>query len=257
MKIVYLVPGSGGTFYCQNCMRDNRLIKAVKTLGHDIHMVPMYLPVSIDNYEDLNNTPVFYGAINIYLKEKLPFYRNAPKWLERFFDSRPLLKFAAKKSGSTRASGLEEMTISMLMGEKGRQATELDHLITYLKENIKPDIVHLSNALLLGLARRLKNDLSAKIICSLQDENEWIDLMSDEYQKKVWDLMSKRSVDVDKFIAVSRSYSEKSGKLLKIPDDKIEVIYDGIGLDGYEISDLPSDPPVIGYLNRMSEYFGL
>ena len=257
MKIVHIIPGSGGTFYCQNCMRDNELIKSLKALGREIYMVPMYLPISVDDYEKVDATPVFYGAINIYLKEKLPFYRHAPMWLEKLFDSQLLLRFAAKRSGSTRASGLEEMTISMLMGEEGRQASELEHLIKFLKREIKPDIVHLSNALLLGLARRLKNDLGAKIICSLQDENEWIDLMSEEYQKKIWDLMAEKSVDVDMFVAVSNYYSEKSKALLKIPAEKINVVYDGINLDGYEISSLPFDPPVIGYLCRMSEYFGL
>ncbi|MFC1693559.1 glycosyltransferase family 4 protein [Candidatus Latescibacterota bacterium] len=257
MKIVHIIPGSGGTFYCQNCMRDNELIKSLKSLGHEIHIIPMYLPVNFDDHEKADETPIFYGAINIYLKEKLPFYRHSPMWLEKLFDSQALLRFAAKKSGSTRASGLEEMTISMLMGEEGRQASELDHLVKFLEREIEPDVVHLSNALLLGLARRLKNNIGAKIICSLQDENEWIDLMRDEYQKKVWDLMAERAVDVDMFVAASNYYSEKSRDQLKIPTQKIRVVYGGIDLDGYELSSLPFDPPVIGYLCRMSEYFGL
>ena len=257
MKIVHIVPGSGGTFYCQNCMRDNELIKSLKTLGHEIYMVPMYLPISVDDHETEDDTPVFYGAINIYLKEKIPFYRHAPLWLEKLFDSQPFLKFAAKKSGSTRASGLEEMTISMLKGEEGRQATELDHLINFLKKEIKPDVVHLSNALLLGLARRLKNDLNTKVVCSLQDENEWIDPMTEEYQKKVWDLMADRAIDVDVFIAASNYYAEKTKEQLKIPDNKMSVVFGGINLDGYEVSSLPFDPPVLGYLCRMAEYFGL
>ncbi len=257
MKIVHIIPGSGGTFYCQNCMRDNELIQSLKSLDHEVHMIPMYLPVHFDNHEQVNETPVFYGAINMYLKEKLSFYRHAPIWLEKLFDSQALLRFAAKKSGSTRASGLEEMTISMLMGEEGRQASELDHLVKFLEREIEPDVVHLSNALLLGLARRLKNDLGIKVICSLQDENEWIDLMRDEYQKKVWDLMAERAVDVDMFVAASNYYSEKSQDQLKIPAQKIRAVYGGIDLDGYELSSLPFDPPVIGYLCRMSEYFGL
>jgi len=257
MKIVHIIPGSGGTFYCQNCMRDNELIKSLKSLGHEIHMIPMYLPLSIDNHEIEHNIPIFYGAINMYLGEKFPFYRHVPVWLEKLFDSQLLLRYAAKKSGSTRASGLEDMTISMLLGEKGHQASQLDHLITFLANEIKPDIVHLSNALLLGLARRLKNDLDAKIICSLQDENEWIDLMRSEYKKKVWDVMAERAVDVDMFVAASNYYSDKSRDQLKIPTEKMSVVYGGINLDGYERSSLPFDPPVIGYLCRMSEYFGL
>lgn len=257
MKIVHITPGSGGTFYCQNCMRDNELIKSLKSFEHDVRMLPMYLPFNIDIEGIAGDTPVFYGAINIYLKEKLPFYRHAPVWIERLLDSQVLLQMAAKKSGSTRAAGLEEMTISMLLGEKGRQASELDHLVNYLKKEIKPDVIHLSNALLLGLTRRLKNDLGAALVCSLQDENEWIDPMSAESQKIVWETMAERAVDVDAFIAASRYYANVATAQLGIPDEKIHIVHGGIDFDGYQKSDLPLDPPVIGYLCRMSEYFGL
>lgn len=257
MKIVYITPGAGMSFYCQNCFRDVALLKSLLVLGHDVVRVPMYLPSNLDSGDEITGTPVFYGAINVYLKEKLPFYRHAPVWLERILDSNVLLNFAAKKAGSTRASGLEEMTLSMLHGEMGRQASELDHLVQYLKNEIAPDVVHISNALLLGLAHKLKKDLGARVVCSLQDENEWVDLMDEPYQEQVWNLMAKKAEDVDLFVTASQYYSEKSQKQLKIPGDKIKVIYGGICLDGYIKSPLPFDPPVIGYLCRMSEYFGL
>jgi glycosyltransferase involved in cell wall biosynthesis len=217
----------------------------------------MYLPLSFDGHEDKKDIPIFFGAINIYLKEILPIYRHAPRWLEHLLDSRLLLNLAARKSGSTHAAGLEEMTISMLMGEDGRQASELDHLIGYLKKDKKPDIIHLSNALLLGLAKRLKTDLGVKVICSLQDENEWIDLMNQSYQEKVWQLMRDRVGYVDYFISASKFYAEKSQKQLHIPTAKIKVVYGGLHAQQYEKSSLPLDPPVIGYLCRLSEYFGL
>jgi glycosyltransferase involved in cell wall biosynthesis len=256
MKVAYITPGSGLTFYCQNCFRDSALLKSLLGLGHDVIKVPMYLPSGQDKHEKVVDTPVFYGAINVYLKEKLPFYRHAPEWMEHFFDSPALLNLAAKKSGSTRASGLEEMTLSMLQGENGRQASELDHLIRHLRNEIKPDVVHLSNALLLGLARRLKHDVKASVICSLQDENEWVDLMAENYQAQVWDLMAEKAVDVDLFVTASRYYSQKSQGQLRIPSEKIRVIYGGIDFAGYQPSPLPFDPPVIGYLCRMSAYFG-
>jgi glycosyltransferase involved in cell wall biosynthesis len=216
----------------------------------------MYLP---SGYESggVPGTPVFYGAINLYLREKMPLYRHAPTWLERAFDSQSMLRFAAKKSGSTSASGLEGMTISMLHGEEGRQAAELDNLIKFLHDEVKPDVVHLSNALLLGLARRIKQDVGARVVCSLQDENEWVDEMDGSQQTVVWRLMAEKARDVDIFIATSRYYSEKSQKELEIPGERIAVINGGINLQGYERSELPFDPPVLGYLCRMSEYFGL
>jgi len=257
MKIVHIIPGSGGTFYCQNCMRDNELIRALRKLGNDVLMVPMYLPLNVGGNGIMGDTPVFYGAVNIYLKEKLPFYRHAPVWLERLFDSESILQIAAKKSGSTRASGLEEMTISMLDGEDGRQASELEHMIDYLKKEIKPDIVHLSNALLLGLARRIKHELNCGVVCSLQDENEWIDPMSERYQDVVWKKMGERAADVDAFIAASQYYAGRSQKQMNIPPEKLHIVYGGIEFSNYERSALPFKPPIIGFLCRMSEYFGL
>ncbi len=257
MKIVHIIPGSGGTFYCQNCMRDNQLIESLRNLGHDVKMVPMYLPLNVDVHGLMGDTPVFYGAINIYLKEKVAFYRHAPMWVERLFDSEALLQMAAKKAGSTRASGLEEMTISTLLGEEGSQASELDNMVRYLKQHVQPDVVHLSNALLLGLARRMKNDLGARVVCSLQDENEWIDPMRPQYQDKVWDLMGERAKDVDAFIAASQFYADKSIEKMNLPPDSVHVVYGGIDFDGYQPSALSTNPPVIGYLCRMNEDFGL
>ncbi|MBN1561610.1 glycosyltransferase family 4 protein [candidate division KSB1 bacterium] len=257
MKIVHIIPGSGGTFYCQNCMRDNELIRALRDMDHDVMMVPMYLPLNVDVEGLMGDTPVFYGAINVFLKEKLPFYRHAPEWVARLLDSESMLQFAAKKAGSTRAAGLAEMTISMLLGEDGRQASELDHLIKFLNVHVKPDVVHLSNALLLGLARRLKKDVGAGVVCSLQDENEWIDPMLPSYQDQVWNLMAERAQDVDAFIAASHFYAEKSIRQMRLPAEKVHVVYGGICFDGYEQAALDLNPPAIGYLCRMSEYFGL
>jgi glycosyltransferase involved in cell wall biosynthesis len=257
MKIAYVTPGHGLQFYCQNCFRDTALLQSLATLGHEVTKVPMYLPSGMETGADVAVTPVFYGAVNIYLKEKLPFYRSAPVWMERLLDSPSLLHLASKKAGSTRPAGLEEMTLSMLEGEKGHQASELDHLVQHLQQKVAPDVVHLSNALLLGLAHRLKEDLGAGVVCSLQDENEWVDPMGKEYRSKVWNLMAERAVYVDFFVTASQYYADLVQKKLKLPVDRIKVIYGGIDLEGYEKSTLPLDPPVIGYMCRLSEYFGL
>lgn len=257
MKIAYITPGSGGTFYCQNCYRDDELLTSLILQGHDVQKIPMYLPANLGGSEDISKSPVFYGAINVYLREKLPFYRQAPDWMEKIFDSQKLLQFAAKKSGSTRASGLEDMTMSMLQGEEGHQAEELENLVRHLRDDVRPDVIHLSNALLLGLARRLKQELTSIIVCSLQDENEWVDLMEEDYQRRVWDLMARRGKDVDLFITSSRYYADRCREVLRIADEKMEIIPGGINCQGYEESPLPLQPPAVGYMCRMSEYFGL
>ena len=62
MRILHLVPGSGGTFYCQNCMRDRELVVKLREMGHDVVMAPMYLPVFSEGEDIASDVPVFYGA---------------------------------------------------------------------------------------------------------------------------------------------------------------------------------------------------
>ena len=256
MKIAHITPGSGGAFYCQNCFRDSELIGALISAGHEVYKVPLYLPIFVGSEAQLQ-TPVFYGAINLYLDEQLPLYRYVPAWLRKALDSQPMLRVAARLSGSTNASGLEEMTPSMLRGERGGQAGELEKLVAFLNSEIKPEIVHFSNALLLGMARRMKENLGAKIICSLQDENEWIDPMRERYREHVWDLMAEKAREVDMFVAASEFYAEKASTHMGIPPEKIRIVFGGIDFQRYETSSLPFDPPVLGYMSRMAQYFGL
>jgi glycosyltransferase involved in cell wall biosynthesis len=200
---------------------------------------------------------VFYGAINIYLKQMFPGYRRAPVWLEKLLDSRPLLKLAAHLSGSTSAKGLEEMTLSMLQGEEGKQASELEHLVHWLEQEGKPDIIHLSNALLLGLARTLKQRLQTRLVCTLQDEHQWVDPMDAPYQRRLWNLMAEKARDISGFITVSRFYSGFMQQKLGLPAVRIKVVPMGIDVQGYQTAALTMNPPVIGYLNRFAEMFGL
>ena len=129
MTIVYLVPSSGGAFYCGNCLRDSSFLKTIKNTGQDLLVVPMYLPLMNGNSKTINQSPVFFGAVSLYLKNSYKWMRKMPKWIENLLNSDFLLNYAAKKAGSTRATGLEDMTISMLKGEHGNQVTELNELV--------------------------------------------------------------------------------------------------------------------------------
>ncbi len=104
-----------------------------------------------------------------------------------------MLKLAAKFAGSTRAKGLEEMTVSMLLGEQGQQKDELQRMVDWIVENCNPDVIHLSNALLLGLAQQLSERLNVPVVCSLQDEDVWVDVMKPSAAESVWKLMSEKA----------------------------------------------------------------
>jgi len=257
MKIVNIVPGFGGTFYCGNCLRDGVFVKTLRSMGHDSILLPIYLPLSSNDTSSTPGMPVFYGAVNIYLKQNYKIFRHVPAWFHRMMDSGPILRFAAKKAGSTRATGLEEMTISMLKGEEGFQKEELDQLIYFLEHHEKPDIVHLSNALLLGLAETIKNKLKIPVVCSLQDEDVWVDVMRPGYREMTWKLMAEKAQDVDAFVAVSNFFGDLMKINLELPDSKVHSVHIGVNPSNYKVFKPETSNPVIGYLSRLCEENGL
>ena len=131
MNIIQLTPGAGAMF-CGNCLRDNALVAALRQLGHRVTLVPLYLPLTLDQEDQSAGTPIFFSGINVYLEQKSELFRHAPAWLRHLFSWRPLLRWAAGKAAKTRASELGELTLSMLRGEAGNQAGELDELIQWL-----------------------------------------------------------------------------------------------------------------------------
>jgi glycosyltransferase involved in cell wall biosynthesis len=250
MNIIQIIPGSGGTFYCGNCLRDSKYFNALRAEGHNVTKIPMYLPLFGDEH-DISDVPIFYGAISLYLKQVYPIFRKAPKWVDNLLNSKPMMKLAASMAGSTRAKGLEDMTFSMLLGEEGEQKAELDHMVNWIAEHCKPDIIHISNALLLGLARRLKEKIGVPVLCSLQDEDVWIDPMQPKFQEKIWDLMHERAKDVDALVSVSNYFAGEMQKRMNLPGEKVKTIHLGVGVEDYTYISPREKERNVGYISRM------
>ncbi|MBM4155538.1 MAG: glycosyltransferase family 4 protein [Lentisphaerae bacterium] len=256
MKIVTLLPGSGDTFYCQNCVRDLSTARGLRALGADVTLAPMYLPVDPGPAAGVRSAPVFYGAVNVWLEQRFPGLGRRGRRFLRWLDARPVLRFAARRAGSTDAHGLGEMTASMLRGEDGRQAAELDRLVEWLRADGAPDVVHLSNALLLGLARRLRRDLGCAVVCSLQDEDVWMNAMPESEAAPVWALLADRARDAARFIAVSRAYAVRMASRLGLDADRIAVVHPGVEVPEPP-APIPGDPPVLGFFARLADGLGL
>jgi len=264
MNIIQLTPGAGA-MYCGNCFRDNALVAELRRQGHDVTMVPLYLPLTLDEDDQSADTPVFFGGVNVYLDQKLSFWRHAPGFLHRLVSSRGILNWAGGRAAKTKASELGELTLSMLRGEEGRQARELEDLIQWLKRHAHPDIVCFSNALLLGMARRIKAELNTSIVCTLQGEDAFLDSLPESHRAAAWKLVSERAADVDLFIAPSRYFADLMVRRLGLDPARVKVVHNGINLEGYTgVSETRRESrltqnaaPVVGYLARMCREKGL
>lgn len=257
MNIVQLTPGAGG-MYCGNCLRDNALVAELRRQGHNALMLPLYLPLTLDETDQSAGTPVFFGGINVYLEQKFPWLRNMPGWLHKLLASPPLLKWAAGRAAKTRANEVGELTLSMFRGEQGNQARELDELVAWLKSQAPPDMVCLSNVLLIGMVRKLKSALRCRVTSMLAGEDSFLDNLPAAQRADAWSLLAERAQEVDWFIAPSDFYAQEMTRRLHLAPERVRVVPTGIGLEGYPAEPPPApEPPVLGYFARMCREKGL
>jgi glycosyltransferase involved in cell wall biosynthesis len=258
MKITQITPGSGDNFYCENCLRDQALLRTLHAQGHHAKMVPLYLPIKFDSPNISMDAPIFYGGVNVYLQQKIGLFRKTPRWLDSVFDNRALLSRVSRKAGMTNSRELGETTLSMLKGEDGRQVKELDRLVEWLSQDMnKPDMIILSNVLLGGLAAALKRRLQVPVVSLLQDEEAFIDGLGEPYREEAWGLLRKCCQDMDALIAVSRSYADRIAPKLDLDENRLHTSYMGIDINEYQPADSPPDRPTIGFLSRMCPERGL
>ena len=257
MKIVYLITGSGGSFYCGNCYRDMLYVRAIRKVpGISATAIPLYLPPDVPAAESGFDTHIFFGAISMYLREKIHFLRKMPDFLDKLFDSGPLLKIAARQAGTTRTEGLEDLTLNMIRGDNTFRGKEVDRLVKYITHDGKPDIIHLSNALIIGLARQLKRRMDVKIVCSLLNEDDWIDEMAEPFKSNAWKLISEEARYIDSFITPSKYYRDLFLEKTGMKGNNIHIV--PLGIDPGIPVPREENPhsPSIGYFCRISHMNG-
>src|SRR5260370_33686866 len=123
MRIAYITAGAAGNF-CGSCMHDNTLAAALQALGHDALLVPTYTPIRTDE-KDVSTHRVFFGGINVYLQQKLAFFRHTPWGLDRLLDFPALLRWVSRFAVKTQAGELGALTVSGLKGEHATQRTAI------------------------------------------------------------------------------------------------------------------------------------
>jgi len=147
------------------------------------------------------------------------------------------------------------MTLSMIKGDDANFAKQTDKIIEWITHHDTPDIIHLSSSLLIGIAKAIKIHINIPVVCSLQDEEVWIESLENRYVQEAWASIGQNVKYVNRFLASSQFYKSKA--LGKIPDIKeIEVVYPGVPVKKYASSHYPEEP-TIGFFYHMNSVNGL
>jgi glycosyltransferase involved in cell wall biosynthesis len=232
MRILSITAGAGG-MYCGSCLQDNALASELIARGHDVTLIPLYTPLLTDE-PNVTRPHVLFGGISVYLQQYASIFRRMPRFVDRLLDSPRLINAFAGRSLSVDPKLLGDLTISMLEGTDGVLRREFDKLLEWVSNEPKPDIVSITNSMLLGLARPLAEALGRPITCALQGEDFFLDGLIEPYKSRALDLLRRRVRDVDRFIAVSDYYASFMKNYLRIPGDRITVVPLGINLKGFE-----------------------
>jgi glycosyltransferase involved in cell wall biosynthesis len=243
MKIVHITAGAGGRI-CGTCLHDNALVRALRGRGCDAMLVPAFVPTTTDE-ENIAERKVVMGGVNVWLQEHVALFRLTPAVLDAPLDARGLLEWLSSRTGGARAADLGPLTVSTLEGEHGRQRKEVAKLARWLADEVQPDVVHLSNVLLVGLARSIREATGARIVCSLSGEDVFIDAIPEPHRSRTADLLRERAADVDRFVAFNAFNAGFMGGRLGLAAERIAVIPHGVDLAAF-----PVEPPDLAARRR-------
>jgi glycosyltransferase involved in cell wall biosynthesis len=244
--------------YCGSCLHDNTLAAELLQQGEDVVLVPIYTPIRTDE-KDVSLPRVFFGGINVYLQQKWSLFRKTPRWLDKWLNHPALLKLVTLRAGSVNPAELGSLTVSMLRGEAGNQRKELERLADWLIHEIQPDVVHLSNSMMLGLAPMIAERCGPPVVCSLSGEDIFLEKLPPPHYGEARQLLRERASSVQAFVALNRYFADYMATYLAAPRERIHVIPHGLNLEGHGCPQPKSEgePCRIGYLARICHEKGL
>jgi glycosyltransferase involved in cell wall biosynthesis len=243
VRIVQLTAGAGGRL-CGSCLHDNTLVRALRARGIDAMLVPAYVPTTTDE-ENVAEPRVVMGGVNVWLQEHVPLFRHTPAWLDRLLDAPPLLRWLSGRTVGTRPADLGPLTVSALRGDAGHHRKEVAKLAAWLAADVRPDVVQLSNALLLGPARAIRAATGARIVCTLSGEDIFLDALPEPWRAEAWRLLRERAGDATRFVALNHCFADFMANRLAVPRERIAVIPHGV-----DLAEFPAEPPDLAARRR-------
>lgn len=257
MHIAIVTAGGAGMF-CGSCMHDNTWAGALIDRGERVTLIPTYTPIRVDE-ENLSVDEVFFGGINVYLDFHSRLWRKLPRFMTRWLDRPWVIRTATKFGVSNDAAHLGPLTLAMLKGESGPLNREVDELVDHIVDELKPDAVVFSNALLVGALKRLKERFKGPVCCTLQGDDVFLEDLQEPYKELAIAEISRRAREFDAFLVHSGFYRDFMSRYLRLPIEKFHLFPLGIDLAGHDgvPASRDGEPFTIGYFARICPEKGL
>jgi glycosyltransferase involved in cell wall biosynthesis len=251
VRVAYITAGAAGMF-CGSCVRDNALVAGLRKLGHDALLVPTYTPIRTDDL-DLSVGRVFLGGISVYLEQKSALFRVLPRWLTRWLDHPAIIRLATERAGGGfDYAELAALTESMLAGDHGRQRDEVAELAAWLRAEVRPEVVVLTNALLSGIVPTVAKELGVPILTTLQGDDIFLDALPTDSRRRCVEAIRRNDEHTAGYVATSRFYADHMAGYLGVDRAKVAVVWPGINLTGHGgVTPRPDRPPTVGYFARI------
>jgi glycosyltransferase involved in cell wall biosynthesis len=246
--------------YCGACHRDLALFAALGAMGEELAVIPLYTPLRTDEPAACSMSPIFMGGVSLYLQMSLAMFGRLPAIVRRQLDRPALLRGVSRLAVQTAPEKLGRLTVSVLLGEQGPHAGEIDRLVQFLKREVRPDIVNLSNMLLASLAPPIRRELGVPVVSTLQGEEAFVAGLSEPYRRQAMDLLRQHAASIDRFICCARERVAPLADWLGVPAQRIAAI--PTGLDAAPFAAMQRQPrapgpPTIGYLSAIRPEKGL
>jgi len=128
-----------------------------------------------------------------------------------------------------------------------------------LADDLQPEVVTISNALLSGLVPALRRRLGVPILTYLQGDDIFLEALPADDRQQCIELIRENARSIDGFVATSAFYADFMAEYLGVPRATIAVIRPGLNLKGHggPRAERTEPPYTIGYFARIAPEKGL
>lgn len=255
---VAMITSGGAGMFCGACMHDNTWTRAMINQGAEATLIPTYTPIRVDE-ENMTGSPVFLGGINVYLNYRSRLWRRLPRFMKHWLNTPWIINLATSFGVSNDAHELGALTVTLLEGEQGPEFKEIEELAQFVGEQLKPDVVCLSNALLSGTIKTIKQHYHGPVYCVLQGDDVFLEELGELYHARSLELIRQNVQQLDGVLVHSDYYRDFMSKYLDLPIEHFQKMLLGIDLKGHDGTpeDRPDEPFTIGFFARICKEKGL